>query len=376
MSEGGQRALTRGPVAFDGADKYFGETQVLEDISLSVDEREVVVVIGPSGSGKSTLLRCVNRLEEIQAGEIRLAGESISAPDADVNRLRQRIGMVFQSFNLFPHKTARENVMLAPVKVKGISEERARERAEKLIERVGLSGQGDSYPNQLSGGQQQRVALARGLISRPSVLLLDEPLANLDRELRREMEVEVRRFEQDLVIPFVYVTHNQEEALTLSDRIAVMHEGRVEQVGPKLEIYHRPASRFVAGFVGAPNRLRARIADKDGAHVRLEWDGIDLIGHKRDDGAIGDVVDLFLKPERIRIAAGSSEMGDGTGNRLEGVLRDVIFKGPYMDCLVALRNRRELTVSAPPETAGLVRGGTVWIGWPPEAAAAFPADDS
>jgi ABC-type Fe3+/spermidine/putrescine transport system ATPase subunit len=219
------------------------------------------------------------------------------------------------------------------------------------------------------------VALARGLVSRPSVLLLDEPLANLDRELRREMEVEVRRFQQDLGIPFVYVTHNQEEALTLSDRIAVMHEGRIEQVGPKLEIYHRPATRFVAGFVGAPNRLRARIAGRDGAYVRLDWEGIDLIGQSVGNGAVGDAVDLFLKPERIRIMAESGLSGDNPYNRLEGVLRDLIFKGPYVDCLVALPNRRELTVSAPPETVGLARGGSVWIGWTPEAAAAFRAND-
>ena len=185
----------------------------------------------------------------------------------------------------------------------------------------------------------------------------------------------MRRFQQDLGIPFVYVTHNQEEALTLSERIAVMHEGRIEQVGPKLEIYHRPATRFVAGFVGAPNRLRARIAGHNGAYARLEWDGIDLISLGIYGGAVGDGVDLFLKPERIRITAGSSDLGEGAVNRLEGVLRDVIFKGPYVDCLVALRNQRELTVSAPPETVGLARGGTVWIGWTPEAAAAFRAKD-
>jgi ABC-type Fe3+/spermidine/putrescine transport system ATPase subunit len=240
-----------------------------------------------------------------------------------------------------------------------------------VLDLVRMKGLEERYPHQLSGGQKQRVALARGLVSRPSVLLLDEPLANLDRELRREMEVEVRRFQQDLGIPFVYVTHNQEEALTLSDRIAVMHEGRIEQVGPKLEIYHQPATRFVAGFVGAPNRLRARIAGQNGPYLRLEWDGIELIGQSVDDAVPGDAVDLFLKPERIRISAESGETGAGAANRLEGVLRDLIFKGPYVDCLVALPNQRELTVSAPPETVGLARGGSVWIGWPPEAAAAF-----
>jgi ABC-type Fe3+/spermidine/putrescine transport system ATPase subunit len=218
------------------------------------------------------------------------------------------------------------------------------------------------------------VALARGLVARPSVLLLDEPLANLDRELRREMEIEVRRYQQDLGIPFVYVTHNQEEALTLSDRIAVMHEGRIEQVGPKLEVYHQPASRFVAAFVGAPNRLRARIDEQNATFARLHWGGLELLGRAVPEVAKGDLVDLFIKPERIRLAPAAAGLEQGLANRLPGILRDVIFKGPYVDCLVELGSGQELTVSAPPETPGLARGAAVEIGWPPEAAAIFPAE--
>jgi ABC-type Fe3+/spermidine/putrescine transport system ATPase subunit len=205
------------------------------------------------------------------------------------------------------------------------------------------------------------------------VLLLDEPLANLDRELRREMEVEVRRYQQDLGIPFVYVTHNQEEALTLSDRIAVMHEGRLEQVGPKLEIYHEPATRFVAAFVGAPNRLRARIVEQRRELARLHCDGLELVGRKVTGAAEGDAVDLFLKPERIRIAGDGAELGGELANRLPGTLRDLIFKGPYLDCLVELGNGQEITVSAPPDTGGLTRGAAVMVGWPAEAPAIFPA---
>ena len=233
-----------------------------------------------------------------------------------------------------------------------------------MLDLVRLKGLEERFPHQLSGGQKQRVALARGLVARPSVLLLDEPLANLDRELRREMEIEVRRYQQDLGIPFVYVTHNQEEALTLSDRIAVMHEGRIEQVGPKLEVYHQPATRFVAAFVGAPNRLRARIDEQNAHHRADHWGGLELLGRAVRDVRQGDLVDLFIKPERIRLAAAGAGLGAGLANRLDGTLRDVIFKGPYLDCLVELGSGQELTVSAPPETPGLVRGAAVEIGWP------------
>jgi ABC-type Fe3+/spermidine/putrescine transport system ATPase subunit len=350
--------------------KRFGQTEAIRGVDLAVDQHEFFALLGPSGSGKTTLLRVVAGLEAPDAGQVLIGAR-------DVTRLppyARNIGMVFQDFLLFPHRTVAENVVF-PLRMQGRSRAEQDQQLAWVLGLVHLKGLEARYPNQLSGGQKQRVALARGLVSRPSVLLLDEPLANLDRELRREMEVEVRRFQQDLGIPFVYVTHNQEEALTLSDRIAVMHEGRIEQVGPKLEIYHRPATRFVAGFVGAPNRLRARIAGHDGAYVRLDWDGIDLIGQSVDGGAVGDAVDLFLKPERIRIAAQRTALGDGARNRLEGVLRDLIFKGPYVDCLVALPNRRELMVSAPPESAGLVRGGAIWLGWAPEAAAAFRAEE-
>jgi ABC-type Fe3+/spermidine/putrescine transport system ATPase subunit len=350
--------------------KRFGQTEAIRGVDLAVEEHEFFALLGPSGSGKTTLLRVVAGLETPDAGEILISGREVTR----LPPYARNIGMVFQDFLLFPHRTVAENVVF-PLRMQGRSRAEQDAQLAWVLDLVRLKGLEGRYPHQLSGGQKQRVALARGLVSRPSVLLLDEPLANLDRELRREMEVEVRRFQQDLGIPFVYVTHNQEEALTLSERIAVMHEGRIEQVGPKLEIYHRPATRFVAGFVGAPNRLRARIAGHNGAYARLEWDGIDLISLGIYGGAVGDGVDLFLKPERIRITAGSSDLGEGAVNRLEGVLRDVIFKGPYVDCLVALRNQRELTVSAPPETVGLARGGTVWIGWTPEAAAAFRAKD-
>ena len=239
MSWGDQRAVTRGLVEFDGVDKYYGETQVLEDITLSVDEREVVVIVGPSGSGKSTLLRCVNRLEEIQAGEIRLADESISAPDADVNRLRQRIGMVFQSFNLFPHMTALRNVMLGPQKVRGVPEREALERAAYLLEDVGIREQAASYPNELSGGQQQRVAIARALAMEPRVMLFDEVTSALDPELVGEV-LDVMRGLAEEGMTMLVVTHEMGFAREVGDRIVLMSDGHIVEDHEPEKFFENP----------------------------------------------------------------------------------------------------------------------------------------
>jgi polar amino acid transport system ATP-binding protein len=224
---------------FDHVDKYFGETHVLKQVSLDIEDGDVTVVIGPSGSGKSTLLRCANRLEEIQGGEIRLDGESISDPDADINLLRQRIGMVFQSFNLFPHKTAMENVTLAPRKVRGVPDEEARGRAEELLEQVGLLDQANSYPNQLSGGQQQRVAIARALAMDPRVMLFDEVTSALDPELVGEV-LEVMRTLADDGMTMMVVTHEMGFAREVGDRIVLMADGRIVETGEPKQFFESP----------------------------------------------------------------------------------------------------------------------------------------
>ncbi|AFK20124.1 amino acid ABC transporter ATP-binding protein [Haloferax mediterranei ATCC 33500] len=224
---------------FEKVNKYFGETHVLKDVDLHVEEGEVCVIIGPSGSGKSTLLRCANRLEEIQDGEIRLAGQSISNPEADINRLRQRIGMVFQSFNLFPHKTALENVTLGPQKVKGVDKATAKRNAETLLDRVGLGDQADSYPNQLSGGQQQRVAIARALAMDPHVMLFDEVTSALDPELVGEV-LEVMHGLAEEGMTMLVVTHEMGFAREVGDRIVLMADGRVVEDSPPEVFFENP----------------------------------------------------------------------------------------------------------------------------------------
>ena len=226
-------------VEFDGVDKSFGDTQVLYDVDLSVDEGEVVVVIGPSGSGKSTLLRCANRLEEIQGGDIRLDGRSVI--ETDVNAIRQQIGMVFQSFNLFPHKTALENVALGPRKIKGLSEEAANEQAHELLDRVGLAAETGSYPGALSGGQQQRVAIARALAMEPRVMLFDEVTSALDPELVGEVLDVIEGLAAD-GMTMVLVTHEMGFAREVGDRIVLMADGRVVERSETRAFFDEPST--------------------------------------------------------------------------------------------------------------------------------------
>nr|WP_280177995.1 amino acid ABC transporter ATP-binding protein [Halorussus marinus] len=229
--------------------KYFGETHVLKDVDLAVEDGAVVVIVGPSGSGKSTLLRCVNRLEEVQSGEVRIQGESITDPDVDVNRLRQRVGMVFQHFNLFPHKTALENVTLAPIRVRGLPAEQAIRRGRDLLAEVGLAEQADSYPAELSGGQQQRVAIARALAMDPSVMLFDEVTSALDPELVGEV-LEVMRALADEGMTMLVVTHEMGFAREVGDRVVLMSDGRIVESAPPPEFFERPetdrAQRFLS----------------------------------------------------------------------------------------------------------------------------------
>lgn len=226
-------------VAFDGVEKFFGDVHVLKDIDLSIEESDVVVVIGPSGSGKSTLLRCTNRLERIRSGDIRLDGRSVF--DADVNEIRQQIGMVFQSFNLFPHKNAVENVSLGPRKIQGISATAAEERAQGLLERVGLADQVDSYPGALSGGQKQRVAIARALAMEPRVMLFDEVTSALDPELVGEVLDVIEDLAAD-GMTMVLVTHEMGFAREVGDRIVLMAEGRIVEERESTAFFEEPAT--------------------------------------------------------------------------------------------------------------------------------------
>jgi len=282
--------------------------------------------------------------------------------------------MVFQDFLLFPHKIVAENITF-PLKMQRMPRNKQKEQLEWVLSLVRMENFEDRYPHQLSGGQKQRVALARGLVSRPDILLLDEPLANLDLELRKEMEVEMRRFQAELEIPFIYVTHNQEEALTLSSRMAVMHNGKFEQVGPKLDLYNNPRTRFVASFLGSPNHIQGQIKNIAGNTAVLDWKGLDLKIPAPENLSIGDPVDYFLKHERILIQTPGKRQSAEDENCCKGTLRDIIFKGQHSAYFVILENKEELVVNAATDMPGLQIRDPVEVCWPPEAGDAFLAEE-
>ncbi|MDE0390756.1 MAG: ABC transporter ATP-binding protein [Rhodospirillales bacterium] len=352
----------------EAVEKRFGAVRAVDGVSLEIGRGEFFALLGPSGSGKTTLLRIVSGLETPDRGRVEIGGADVTA----LPPYLRRIGMVFQDFLLFPHRTVAENITF-PLKMQGRSQAERQEQLNWILGFVHMEGLGDRFPHQLSGGQKQRVALARGLIARPELLLLDEPLANLDRELRKEMEIEVRRYQEELGIPFVYVTHNQEEALTMSDRMAVMHQGVLEQIGPKLEVYNAPATRFVASFVGAPNKLTGRVIDGDGARLRIDWGGITLTGRGVSGARAHDPVELYLKSERIQLSPTAE--GIRHENRFEVTVRDIIFKGQFADYIVRADNEAELVVSGPPSIAGVDRNSRVSLGWALEAADVFTVED-
>jgi len=341
--------------------KNFGAITAADDINIEVGQTEFFALLGPSGSGKTTMLRMIAGLETPDTGRIVIGG-------TDVTRLppyKRGIGMVFQDFLLFPHKTVAENITF-PLKMQRSSDTEKAEHLQWVVNLVHLEGLEDRYPHQLSGGQKQRVALARGLVSRPSLLLLDEPLANLDRELRKEMEVEIRRFQLELGIPFVYVTHNQEEALTMSDRMAIMRDGKMEQVGEKFSLYHNPTSQFVASFLGSPNVFSGRVSAVDGEIATLDWHGHAIQARAHGGLKPGDAATCYVKSEKITIETDAGEMS--------GEIRDVIFKGQYADFLVLLDNGEEVTVSSS-HRGQLVKGAKTHIIWKPENADGFPAGE-
>jgi putative spermidine/putrescine transport system ATP-binding protein/spermidine/putrescine transport system ATP-binding protein len=290
--------------------KSFGAVVAVDDVSLSIARGSIVSLLGPSGCGKTTTLRLVAGFERPDAGEVSIRGARVN----DVPPYRRDFGMVFQSYALFPHLTVADNVGFG-LRMRHVPREERRRLVAEALALVKLEGFADRQPRQLSGGQQQRVALARAIVFKPAVLLLDEPLGALDKMLREEMQVELRQLQQRLAITTVFVTHDQEEALTLSDRVAVMRGGRIEQVGAPREIYERPATEFVAGFLGASNFLDAEVAEP--GRVRVGGAGFDVPGAA---GVPGTRLRLAVRPERVVL---SPDGGEG----LEATLRDVIFRG-------------------------------------------------
>ncbi len=329
---------------------YDGKTNAVDGVSIDVRRGEFVTFLGPSGSGKTTTLLMIAGFETPTAGVIELDGRDLA-----LSRPYERnIGMVFQNYALFPHMTARHNVTF-PLRMRRFPRGEIKVRAEKMLALVGLQKFAERYPRELSGGQQQRVALARGLVFDPDVVLLDEPLGALDKNLREQMQVELKRIHRELGITMIYVTHDQTEAMTMSDRVAVFNQGRIEQIGSPLDVYNRPASRFVAAFIGDSNILAGSIDPARPGTVDLA--GIGAVRVTSADAPAGPV-DLLIRPERLR------PLGNGAAadNIFDMTVDDAIN---YGDAVLAIGKTMGLPLRArlpgPPDP--LRRGEVIRLGW-------------
>jgi putative spermidine/putrescine transport system ATP-binding protein len=314
-----------------GVRKRYGSVTALAGVDLTIRAGEFFTLLGPSGSGKTTLLRLLAGFEHPDGGQIELAGRDVTKTPP----YARDVNTVFQDYALFPHMTVLQNIEYA-LRVRRVPKPERREKASQALEMVQLHGLGERKPAQLSGGQRQRVALARAIVNEPQVLLLDEPLGALDLKLRQEMQIELQHVQREVGITFVYVTHDQEEALSMSDRIAVLNQGRIEQVGPPMEVYERPSTSFVAGFIGISNLI-----ERDGRQ-------------------------LTVRPEKIRMLAEGAPAPAGFTVESGRVL-DVIYVGVLTRYVIALDAGGRLTVArqneSAPEHPGALRGTTVRIAW-------------
>ena len=351
-------------VRLDGVTKRFDEVVAVRDVDLEIGRGEFFTLLGPSGCGKTTTLRMIAGFEDPTGGRVLIDGADVAGQPPH----RRPTNTVFQSYALFPHMSVADNVAfgLRRAKVQG-SEVQGRVAEE--LERVGLAREANRRPSQLSGGQQQRVALARAIVNQPKVLLLDEPLGALDLKLRKGLQLELKRIQREVGITFVYVTHDQEEALTMSDRIAVMNDGRVEQVAAPEEVYERPATTFVAGFIGVSNLMPGTVtAATDGrASVRLDA-GVEIEAD-RNGLSDGERCHAVVRPEKLRISRTDAPVGDG--NAVDGTVEASIFLGTSTQIVVVLEGEVRMTVLVPnadeAERARLPGGGApVRLSWAPE----------
>ncbi len=291
--------------------KQFGDVAVLNDINFTIKEGEFFTLLGPSGCGKSTTLNCIAGLEAPSSGSITVGNVPFvdTAKKLNVPTEERNLGMVFQSYALWPHMTVQQNLVM-PLSIRKASKEEKVTRIHDALDKVGLAHLKDRYPHQLSGGQQQRVALARALVYSPSVLLLDEPLSNLDAKLREQARAWLKRLQEDLGITTIYVTHDQDEALSLSDRIAVMFDGHMTQIGTPVEIYESPATASVAAFVGSCNFFTGKLEGKDGRIARVRLDNTGLLVKVSSELALapGDAVTVAVRPERLTIAPATADV--------------------------------------------------------------------
>ena len=320
-----------GIVQLEGVNKYFGKNHMVKNLNLSVEEGEFLTLLGSSGCGKTTTLRMIAGFEEPTSGSILVEGQAVEEKEP----FERNVNTVFQSYALFPHKTIYDNVAYG-LKMKKVPKTEIAQRVKEIMALVQLTGFEERYPSQLSGGQKQRVAIARALINRPRVLLLDEPLGALDLKLRKQMQLELKRLQRKLNITFIYVTHDQEEALTMSDRIAVMHDGILDQLGSPEEIYEQPRTKFVATFIGETNIFEGNIKElaMGRVAVRIENGVIRGCGY---GFSRNEYITVSVRPEKMKFSAAPVK-----GFQLEAQVKDYVYAGSVVKCIAVLQNGMEI----------------------------------
>ena len=349
--------------------KRFGKIVAVNDVSLRIPSGEFFSLLGPSGSGKTTMLRMIGGLETPDAGDIYLDGQRITFLPPE----KRDINIVFQNYALFPHLNIFDNVAFGPRRHKW-PEHKIREEVTRLLDMVHLRGYEEKYPRQLSGGEKQRVALIRALILKPKLLLLDEPLGALDLKIRQSLQLELMNIQYELGITFIYVTHDQSEALTMADRIAVMNKGRILQVGTPKEIYEQPVNRFVANFIGNTNLFEGIVKEVAGGDIRVEVPELMTLwgvtaNHNQDNLRPGMKVAVSVRPEKMRLSRHKPEKSGY--NLLQGVVDDLIYLGVSTEFLVRLPNEQIIRVfaqniSREDELWTITWDEPVWVYWRPE----------
>ncbi|MGS4946052.1 ABC transporter ATP-binding protein [Meridianimarinicoccus sp. RP-17] len=347
-------------VRIDGLSKHFGDTVALENLTLDIPQGQFVTFLGPSGCGKSTTLRILGGFERPTTGRVLLDGEDVTNQPPE----KRQVNMVFQDYALFPHMTVAQNISFG-LELKGMGRDAIRRRSSEIMAFLELEDFGARYPLQLSGGQRQRVALARALAPDPALLLLDEPLGALDAKLRGQVQQELKSIQRRTDKTFFFVTHDQEEALTMSDRIIVMNKGRMEQDGTPEELYFRPASRFVAEFLGETNLLTGRMRGTEGGQIVMDWQGTTLRGKApRSLPGEGQPVSASVRLEKLDFHAQRPE----TGNAVQGRVVAKTFLGSRMALQIAVGDQAEAMLKAyvDVDTSERVGSDPVWIGWDPD----------
>ena len=351
-------------VEIEGVNKIYGKNHVVKDLTLAVEEGEFLTLLGSSGCGKTTTLRMIAGFEEPTSGSIKVEGKPIEEKEP----FERNVNTVFQSYALFPHMTIFDNIAYG-LKMKKVPKNEIRERVQEMMELVQLGGFEKRYPSQLSGGQKQRVAIARALINRPRVLLLDEPLGALDLKLRKQMQLELKRLQKKLNITFIYVTHDQEEALTMSDRIAVMHDGIIDQLDTPKEIYEHPKTKFVATFIGETNTFDGCISDMQGNHITVSLEN-GIVQGIGTDFKSQEYLTVSVRPEKMKYADSPVD-----GFTLTATVKDYVYVGSVIKCIALLPNGNEVKIERLAGEELPKIGSPIFIYWNPEDAVLIHSHD-